>query len=415
MEKISKGDIWQLGPLYDIIKMNAKRLYLKTETTVYDNSVPVSMTNRFCRITDVTSTFISAELLYNRYANHESNDNPRSIRLEIHPGTRMFLWEALATFGAFLNIPEIDGGAKGIQQAHLGAVVEVEENKNGTAIVHFIERQEEIPIASKVIYPTVITIEGIDGIGKKTMSDALVRTLKRCGRKTHLVSFPNYASHTGKMMKRFLAGELIGDPIQADPYVSSMLFLFDRMNYYGDHMDEMMESDYIIMDRGFLSAIFYQGAKLFTDEDEITPSLEMFCRRMATLEIDSTFLKHCDVFNYYLTRANTSAVAVATEHLGERTTQDLYENNTTYLTQVHDFSRWLITEMMESPIHPKFKIYPIEVPEVPMCRHRDRNIQTVTQIIANQIAMMVGLVIDDAVLLETLHSNIVKEVEIDGN
>ncbi|OHD18807.1 MAG: hypothetical protein A2Y38_16385 [Spirochaetes bacterium GWB1_59_5] len=55
----------------------------------------------------------------------------------------------------------------------------------------------------------LISIEGIDGAGKNTLSKNLVQQLARADSRitTELLSFPDYPSKTGKLIKGFLTGE----------------------------------------------------------------------------------------------------------------------------------------------------------------------------------------------------------------
>lgn len=48
-------------------------------------------------------------------------------------------------------------------------------------------------------------VEGVDAVGKKTHSLLLARWLRRKGVKTALMSFPDYATPTGKEIKNFLS------------------------------------------------------------------------------------------------------------------------------------------------------------------------------------------------------------------
>ena len=109
----------------------------------------------------------------------------------------------------------------------------------------------------------VIMIEGCDGCGKATISGELNRIIQSLDMNSTVVHFPDYDSPTGKMVSQMLSGELFGDPVYADPNQCSMLYVMDRLNYYAQHPDIFGINDFVIMDRSWLSNVFFQGCKIY--------------------------------------------------------------------------------------------------------------------------------------------------------
>ena len=123
----------------------------------------------------------------------------------------------------------------------------------------------------------IIMIEGCDGCGKATVSNHLYHIINGLGQTASVIHFPDYESPTGKMISQMLSGDLFGDPVYADATQCSMLYLMDRLNYYAIHSYIFEEHDYLIMDRSWLSNIFFQGCKIYfrrllAELKKLTPS-----------------------------------------------------------------------------------------------------------------------------------------------
>src|SRR4029077_13590999 len=72
-----------------------------------------------------------------------------------------------------------------------------------------------------------IAIEGIDGSGKRTQLDLLVRALTARGHSVYSTGFPQYSSWFGKMVGQFLNGDL-GDIDSVDPHFAALLYAGNR-------------------------------------------------------------------------------------------------------------------------------------------------------------------------------------------
>ena len=119
-------------------------------------------------------------------------------------------------------------------------------------------------------------IEGDDGVGKETICTALANLYRDSADALHhvavsQVSFPMYDEPSGELIKNILTGKF-GNPIKADPYFTSAIFTMDRKEYYRHYLENVLKIDHdqlrrkIIFDRGWMSSLFYQGAKVFYSE-----------------------------------------------------------------------------------------------------------------------------------------------------
>lgn len=103
--------------------------------------------------------------------------------------------------------------------------------------------------------PRIICIDGLDGSGKKTISEMLRRYIQSEHHKSvYIFDPPFYLTPTGKIVQDYLYngyGEI------RDRILASLLYTVDRTMHLKAHFQHMMEHDYIIMNRSMLSNLFF--------------------------------------------------------------------------------------------------------------------------------------------------------------
>lgn len=105
-----------------------------------------------------------------------------------------------------------------------------------------------------------IAIEGIDGSGKTTICDILVKELKN----SILIKEPSY-NEIGKFIRNSLENK---EEYMKDFLISTLLFFADRI-YLKKEIRKLKEKyDYIISDRCFLSTYTYQNALIKNKEEK---------------------------------------------------------------------------------------------------------------------------------------------------
>lgn len=113
----------------------------------------------------------------------------------------------------------------------------------------------------------LITIEGIDGVGKETQTNLLKTKLENEFR-IKLVSFPNYKSKASEPLKMYLNGEFGKNPLAVNPYAISTLFAIDRFaSYIKDWGKNYEDGEIILVDRYVTSNYIYQGVKIEDPEE----------------------------------------------------------------------------------------------------------------------------------------------------
>lgn len=130
--------------------------------------------------------------------------------------------------------------------------------------------------------PKLINIDGLDGCGKTTLSKTLKRKLEDLGASVHYVHFPNYESPTGKLIKKYLNGDLLtNDPSTIDSTLIANLYILDRYAYFLKNKDMLKSYDHIICDRSYIATYIYQT--LNADDTQKVEIMNMLSREISYL------------------------------------------------------------------------------------------------------------------------------------
>jgi dTMP kinase len=113
-----------------------------------------------------------------------------------------------------------------------------------------------------------IVIEGTDGSGKATQSRLLVERLQKEGKKVEHVSFPQYSSLSGKMVRQYLDGKF-GNKEHVPVEFAALLYAVDRYNFL-PHLEKLIsENDVVVCDRYRASNLAHQSAKIENEQDRV--------------------------------------------------------------------------------------------------------------------------------------------------
>jgi dTMP kinase len=110
----------------------------------------------------------------------------------------------------------------------------------------------------------LIAIEGVDGAGKRTLSEGLRRAFEGAGKSVAMLAFPRY----GQSVAADIAAEALhgehGD-LASSVYAMAMLFALDRAGAVGEIKRLSRENDVVILDRYVASNAAYSAARLHED------------------------------------------------------------------------------------------------------------------------------------------------------
>lgn len=209
----------------------------------------------------------------------------------------------------------------------------------------------------------VINIEGIDAVGKETVSKALEEELRGRGFCVTRVSFPNYEGSIGKAIKDILMGACGGAP-SLSPELLGPFYTIDRLSYFKCEIDRLLDRyDYVIMDRSFYSNLMYQAAKYYISgkkkdipreflyDDVQIDKFGMSLETLTTIydwvsqnyqwEIMETGLYRCDnMFTFVLTLSEEDSK----KQLSNRAEIDTNESSRYYLEGCKEFISILLND-----------------------------------------------------------------------
>ncbi len=110
----------------------------------------------------------------------------------------------------------------------------------------------------------LIAIEGVDGAGKRTLSQGLCGAFEAAGRSVATLAFPRY----GHSVAADVAAEALhgkhGD-LASSVYAMAMLFALDRAGAAGQISELCRDHDVVILDRYVASNAAYSAARLHQD------------------------------------------------------------------------------------------------------------------------------------------------------
>jgi len=112
----------------------------------------------------------------------------------------------------------------------------------------------------------LIVIEGLDGAGKRTLTEGLSQALRGAGRSVTTLAFPRY----GQSITADLASEALhgrhGD-LQTSVYAMAVLFALDRAGAKQQIATLCRDHDVVILDRYVASNAAYSAARLHQGAD----------------------------------------------------------------------------------------------------------------------------------------------------
>ena len=98
----------------------------------------------------------------------------------------------------------------------------------------------------------LITLEGIDKSGKATQARILAKRLGKVGREVEVIAFPDYGTVLGRVIKRYLDGE-----VDLCPEIRQLLYVVNRWERRDDLEVWLREGKIVIADRYVPSGLVY--------------------------------------------------------------------------------------------------------------------------------------------------------------
>jgi dTMP kinase len=110
----------------------------------------------------------------------------------------------------------------------------------------------------------LVVIEGLDGAGKRTLTEALTKALHDLGRSVSTLAFPRYGESVHADLVREALHRGHGD-LADSVYGMGLLYALDRRGAGDTIASDMAVSDFVLLDRYVASNAAYGAARLHQD------------------------------------------------------------------------------------------------------------------------------------------------------
>ena len=169
----------------------------------------------------------------------------------------------------------------------------------------------------------LFVIEGLDGCGKSTQLEMLK---SKTGDNTRFISFPNYDSASGEIIKDYLSGRFAEENGKAGAYTASSFYAVDRyISYKTDWEKDYQAGKTIIAARYTSSNAIYQMTKLDKSQwDEYLSWLEDY-------EYDKFGIPRPDKVVFLDMPIEVSQKLLSSRYGGNEDKKDIHERNVDFL------------------------------------------------------------------------------------
>lgn len=179
-----------------------------------------------------------------------------------------------------------------------------------------------------------ITIDGIDGSGKKTQADLLVSHLRKEGYAVELADFPQYGHKSAGAVEEYLNG-VYGSAEEIGPYRASILFAVDRYAASAKIRAWLAEGKIVISNRYVSANMGHQGSRMHTREER-----QKFFTWLTDLEYGLFKIPKPDITLILHVSAATAQRLVDLKsqraYLASEKKRDILENDLSHLKQAED-------------------------------------------------------------------------------
>lgn len=182
----------------------------------------------------------------------------------------------------------------------------------------------------------LIAVEGLDGAGKNTQSEKLLRYLSTRGVKVRKIDFPNYEGKGSTLVKMYLDGELGASPDDTNPYAASAFYACDRyISYVTDWKSFLAEPDSVIICNRYTTAnAYHQLSKMPRAE------WDAFLSWLWDFEFDRLGLPRPDDVILLLVPPEVSLANVERRSRSSHVKLDIHEKDHDYLTRCYEAAKY---------------------------------------------------------------------------
>lgn len=178
----------------------------------------------------------------------------------------------------------------------------------------------------------LIVIEGVDGSGKQTQSEALTARLKAHGEKAMRVAYPRYDKDSTLLVRYYLSGGFGSDPDAVNPYLASAFYAADRYASYEEDLKDFLADDGIVIaDRYTTSNMVHQAGKIRDAAARVA-----FLDWLWDYEFNRLDLPEPTVTFFLNIPPEISEKLIAKRAAEQHQTKDIHETHPDYLRESYD-------------------------------------------------------------------------------
>ena len=172
----------------------------------------------------------------------------------------------------------------------------------------------------------LLVLEGLDGSGKSTQFELLLKVLQSRPAGAREVKFPDYSSDSSALVKMYLNGEFGSDPQAVNAYAASAFYAVDRFaSFQKDWKADYQRGVTILADRYSTSNCIYQMGKLPEDR------WEEYLIWVEDLEYGKLGLPRPDQVIYLDMPVEVSQRLLSERYRGDEQKKDIHENHIEFL------------------------------------------------------------------------------------
>lgn len=180
----------------------------------------------------------------------------------------------------------------------------------------------------------LIVLEGLDGCGKSTQLERAAEYFKKSGIAHRIVSFPNYNSHSGRVIADYLSGKIPCEG-EAGAYAASGFYAADRyISWSTDWKESYERGEVIICGRYATSNAIYQAAKLPADKRG------GFLSWLYDYEYGKLGLPKPDLVLYLDMPTEVSQKLLSKRYKGDESRKDIHESNLAFMRACRESARF---------------------------------------------------------------------------
>ncbi len=171
----------------------------------------------------------------------------------------------------------------------------------------------------------IIVLEGLDGCGKSTQLDLAADCLISRGTECRMISFPEYGSDSGRIISKYLGGDI---PCKGETgvYAASSFYAIDRyISFVKDWKKDYERGAVILSGRYTSSNIIYQMTKAENRDD--------FLNWLTDYEYNKLGLPKPDTVIFLDMPPKVSQKLLSKRYDGDESKKDIHERNQIFLDE----------------------------------------------------------------------------------